>query len=191
METWRIANATNAHDAVLSQLSAGAGLVTYNGHSHHWQWAITDESPNADPNWLLGLYDTDILSNKDRYFINLSMTCLTSQFQKPAFSGTVLDERMLLNPNGGAVSVWGPAGLSVAYGHDLLQRGFYEALWAAPPLTAKVGALIEAGNIELLTQGACCQDTLKTFLLLGDPLTTVRAYPNAIPEVYLPIIKKN
>lgn len=189
-QTWRISSAVQARTDVLNQLSAGAGLVTYNGHSHHWQWAITDESANADPNSLLGLYDTDLLTNKNRYFIGLSMTCLTSQFQKPAFSGTVLDERLLLNPNGGSIAQWGPAGLSVAYGHDLLQRGFYEALWSAPPLTAKMGALIEAGNVALLTEGACCQDTLKTFLLLGDPLTTVRVYPSAIPELYLPLIRK-
>lgn len=189
-QSWRIPNAVQAHSDVIARLSAGAGLVTYNGHSHHWQWAITDESPSADPNSLLGLYDTDLLTNKNRYFIGLSMTCLTSQFQKPAFSGTVLDERLLLNTNGGAVAQWGPAGLSVAYGHDLLQRGFYEALWSAPPLTAKMGALIEAGNVALLTEGACCQDTLKTFLLLGDPLTTVRVYPGAIPELYLPLIRK-
>lgn len=190
VEGWRIEDALRARNEVLTQLNAGAGLVTYNGHSHHWQWAITDESPNADPNWLLGLYDTDTLANKNRNFVSLSMTCLTAQFHKPAFSGTVIDERLLLNSTGGAVAVWGPAGLSVAYGHDLLQRGFYNALWAAPPLTAKIGALIEAGNIELLTQGTCCQDTLKTFLLLGDPLMTVRAYPKAVTALYLPIVSR-
>lgn len=190
LESWRIEDALRARTEVLAQLSAGAGLVTYNGHSHHWQWAITDESPNADPNWLLGLYDTDTLTNKERYFVSLSMTCLTAQFHKPAFSGTVLDERMLLNANGGSVATWGPAGLSVAYGHDLLQRGFYNALWTAPPFTAKIGALIEAGNTELITQGTCCQDTLKTFLLLGDPLMTVRAYPNEIPQIYLPFVQR-
>lgn len=189
-QRWRITDAAQARNDVIAQLSAGAGLVTYNGHSHHWQWAITDERPNADPNWLLGLYDTDLLSNKNRYFVGLSMTCLTSQFQKPAFSGTVLDERLILNASGGAVALWGPAGLSVAFGHDLLQRGFYDALWSAPPLTAKMGALIEAGSIALLTEGSCCQDTLKTFLLLGDPLTTVRVYPSAIPELYLPLIRR-
>ncbi len=190
LEPWRIEDATQVRSAVISQLSAGAGLVAYNGHSHHWQWAITDERPNVEQNWLLGLYDTDTLANKDRYFVNLSMTCLTSQFQKPAFSGTVIDERLFLNPNGGAVAVWGPSGLSVAYGHDILQRGFYKALWNAPPFTAKIGALIEAGNVELLTQSACCQDTLKTFLLLGDPLTTVQVYPSAIPQLYLPLVQR-
>lgn len=189
-ETWRITDAAQAFRSVLRKLSAGAGIVVYNGHSHQWQWAVTDESADANPDYLLGLYDTDALTNRNRYFINLSMTCLTSQFHKPAVSGTVLDERMLLNPNGGAIAVWGPAGLSVAYGHDFLQRGFFEALWDAPAGTARMGELLEAGYTKLLTEDSCCQDTAKTFLLLGDPLTTVRAYPDKIEGIYIPVVHK-
>jgi len=187
-EPWRITDAAQAFRTVLQKLSAGAGVVVYNGHSHQWQWAVTDEAADANPDYLLGLYDTDALTNQDRYFINLSMTCLTSQFHKPALSGTVLDERMLLNPNGGAIAVWGPAGLSVAYGHDFLQRGFFEALWSAPSGTAHIGELIEAGYTKLLTEDSCCQDTAKTFLLLGDPLTKARAYPDKIEGIYIPLV---
>ena len=189
-EPWRMNSAQQAFNAVVDALSAGAALVTYNGHSHQWQWAVTDETPNASPDYLFGLYDADILSNQDRYFINLSMTCLTSQFQKPALSGTTVDERLLLNPTGGAIAVWGPAGLSVAFGHDLLQRGFHEHLWAAPPLSATLGELLEAGYTKLVTESACCQDTAKTFLLLGDPLTKARAWPDALTGIYLPLINR-
>jgi len=189
-QPWRITDATLAFKAVVNALSGGAALVTYNGHSHQWQWAVTDESPDANPDYLLGLYDTDGLANKDKYFINLSMTCLTSQFQKPALSGTTIDERLLLNPNGGAIAIWGPAGLSVAYGHDLLQRGFYEELWNAPPLSAPIGQLLEAGYTKLITESACCQDTAKTFLLLGDPLTKARVWPDALTGIYLPLVNR-
>lgn len=189
-EPWRITDAAQALRSVMQNLSTGAGVVVYNGHSNQWQWAVTDESADANPDYLLGLYDTDALTNRNRYFISLSMTCLTGQFHKPALSGTVLDERMLLNPNGGAIAVWGPAGLSVAYGHDFLQRGFFEALWQAPPGTARIGELIEAGYIKLLTEDTCCQDTAKTFLLLGDPLTKARAYPSEINGLYLPTIRR-
>ena len=57
------------------------------------------------------------------------MTCFTSQFFEPADSGTVLDERAFVHPDVGAAAVWGPAGLSVATGHDDLQYGFHRALW--------------------------------------------------------------
>lgn len=189
-EPWRIADATAAFNAVINNLSAGAGAVIYNGHSHQWQWAVTDEDAAADPDYLLSLYDPDRLRNQDSYFINLSMTCLTGQFPKPATSGTVLDERMFLNPTGGAIAVWGPAGLSVAYGHDFLQRGFFNKLWSSPPESLRVGELLEAGYTELLNESTCCEDTAKTFLLLGDPLTTARIYPNDIYGLYLPIIDR-
>ncbi len=185
-QPWRNANATTIKTDILSTLSAGAGLVIYNGHSHHWQWAITD--PALPESWMLGLYDTDLLSNYDALSITLSMTCYTAQFPKPAISGTVLDERNFLNPRGGSVAVWGPTGLSVAHGHDALQRGFYAALWAAPPMQAKLGELLAAGYNELLTKSTCCQDALKTFVLLGDPFTPARLLvPNSL---YLPIVNR-
>ena len=183
-QPWRNANANTIKTDILSKLSAGAGLVVYNGHSHHWQWAITD--PALPENWMLGLYDTDLLTNYDALSITLSMTCYTSQFPKPAVSGTVLDERNFLNAKGGSVAVWGPAGLSVAHGHDSLQRGFYKALWAAPPMQAKLGELLAAGYNELLTKSTCCQDALQTFVLLGDPLTPARLI--APDNIFLPIV---
>lgn len=190
-EPWRIADAPAALNAVIENLSYGAGVVSYNGHSNQWQWAVTDESnPAAEQNYLLGLYDTDALSNTDRYFISMSMTCLTGQFHKPALSGTVIDERMLLNPRGGAVAVWGSTGLSVAYGHDLLQKGFFEKLWSTPSQTARLGELIEAGYAKLRGEQGCCQDTLKTFTLFGDPLTLVKVRPERVEGLYLPIIAR-
>ena len=187
---WHYSDATQIHRTVLNTLSGGAGVVVYNGHSHQWQWAVTDESVAANPDYLLGLYDTDALSNRDKYFIGLSMTCLTGQFHKPATSGTVLDERMFLNPRGGAVAVWGPAGLSVAHGHDYLQRGFFEKLWSSPAGSLKIGELIEAGYVELASDSTAPQDPAKTFLLLGDPLTTARVYPDEIHGIYLPTISR-
>lgn len=183
VQTWRVHSAAGAKAAALNVLNAGAGLVTYNGHAHQWQWARFDSDPSVDG--FLALYDTDTLTNNDRFFITLSMTCLTAQFHKPADSGTVLDERQLLNPNGGAVAVWGPSGLSVVHGHDALQHGFHRALWNAPPMTARLGELIEAGYTELLTKHACCQDALQTFLLLGDPLTPTRI--ELANFIYLPL----
>ncbi|MEZ4677246.1 MAG: C25 family cysteine peptidase [Caldilineaceae bacterium] len=174
----------------MQTLSAGAGVVVYNGHSHQWQWAVTDETAGATPDYLLSLYDTDALTNKDSYFIGLSMTCLTGQFQKPASSGTVLDERMLLNPSGGAVAVWGPAGLSVAHGHDYLQRGFFRKLWNSSAGSLRIGELVEAGYMELFSDSSAPQDPTKTFLLLGDPLTKVQVYPEDIYGIYLPTISR-
>ena len=144
--------------------------------------ASTD--PQKSPPYLLGLYDTDGLTNGARMPIVIEMTCLTSAFQQPAYSGTTLDERLVLHPAGGAIATWGPTGLGIAHGHDALQRGFYRALWSTPAGTATLGELTLAGYRELFLRGSCCQDTLRTFALLGDPLTRARVQP--LSRVWVP-----
>jgi hypothetical protein len=175
-------DAVRAHDRTLALLNQSAALVNYVGHSSQYQWAVTD--PQKTPPYLLGLYDPDDLTNGARLPIVLAMTCLTSAFQTPNYSRTTLDERWLIKPNGGAVAIWGPTGFGVAHGHDAMQRGFYRALWAAPPQSATLGQLTSAGYLELFTAGTCCQDTLATFALLGDPLTKARVQP--AQRVFLP-----
>jgi hypothetical protein len=182
---WREPDAARALTRTLELLNQGAGLVAYEGHSHQWQWAVTDAT--REPSYLLGLYDTDDLTNVGQPSIVLELTCLTSAFQTPAFSGTTIDERLLL-AKGGAVAVWGPTGLGVAHGHDLLAQGFFTALWAAPPQRAQLGALVRSGELELFTHGTCCQDTLRTFVLLGDPLTPARVMP--AKRTYLPVVDR-
>jgi hypothetical protein len=178
----RVKDAREARARTLAALNQGAGLVNYIGHSHTWQWAVTD--PAVTPSYLLGLYDVDALTNGDKLPIVLEMTCLTSAFQQPAYSGTTLDERLVLHPGGGAIATWGPTGLGIAHGHDALQRGFYRALWNRPAGTVTLGELTLAGYRELFMRGSCCQDTLRTFALLGDPLTRARVQP--LSRVWMP-----
>ena len=181
-----IADAREARARTLAALNGGAGLVNYIGHSHAWQWAVTD--PAVTPSYLLGLYDVDALTNGDRLPIVLEMTCLTSAFQQPAYSGTTIDERLVLHPGGGAIATWGPTGLGITHGHDALQRGFYRALWSRPAGTATLGELTLAGYRELFMRGSCCQDTLRTFALLGDPLTRARVQP--LQRVWVPGVSR-
>lgn len=173
-DPWREPDAAKARQRVQAAISAGVGLVNYTGHSNHWRWAVTDDS---ETNHLLSLFEADTLTNGKRLPIVLGMTCWTSAFQTPAVSGTTLDERLLLHTGGGAVAVWGPAGLGVSHGHEALQRGFYRALWNAPPMQATLGTLTLGGYLELLTRSACCQDAVQTYVLLGDPLTPARVRP--------------
>lgn len=193
-DPWAGSSGMNGHEADAAQayrrtqdaLSRGAALVNYVGHSHHWQWAVTDAS--ALPGHLLGLYDVDKLANAGKLPIVLEMTCLTGAFQTPAVSGTTLDERLLLHPTGGAIAVWGPTVLGVSHGHEQLQRGFYAALWDGRLQRPSLGDLVQAGYLELYTRGGCCQDTLRTFVLLGDPLTVPRVL---VPRrVFLPHVQR-
>jgi hypothetical protein len=183
-QPWREASAARARQRTLAAWGRGAALITYTGHSHHWQWATTDLA--SEPSYLLGLFDADELANGARLPVVLAMTCLTSAFQTPAHSGTTLDERLLLNPNGGAVAVWGSTGLGVARGHEALQRGFVRAHWAAPG-GATLGALTLAGYRELASSTGGGHEALRTYALLGDPLTPLRM--EAAHTTWLPLVR--
>lgn len=171
-------------------LNSGAGIVTYTGHSNHWQWAVTDTSQVAQifDARLFGLYDAGRLNNLSMPFIALSMTCYTSQFAKPAPDPKTLDEDLFIHHNGGAVATFGSSGLSVVSSHDTLQIGFYRLLWSSPPQKAKLGALINAAYMEVIKSGANL-DVNRTFLLLGDPFTPARVEPFTI--LHLPEIRKD
>ena len=195
---WREPDAVRAHQRTLAAFNGGAAIINYVGHSNQQQWAVTD--PASDPNYLLWLYDADDnLTNRSQLPILLEMTCLTSAFQQPVYSGTTIDERLLLNPSG-AAAIWGSTGLGIAHGHDLLQKGFYAALWksrqdvgdpvpgAQNITSASLGTLTTAGYLELFSHGVCCQDALRTYVLLGDPSTVVRAQTGA--AVYLPFVRR-
>ncbi len=192
-ERGRTSLARAIRERTIEAASQGAGLFTFQGHANTWQIARLDYSV-AEPSHILGMFDTDRFRNRDELFIALQMTCLTAQFAKPAASGTVFDERLFLNPDGGAVAVWGPTGLSVVQGHDRLQRGFHEALWQLEqvrgPLQAPLGELTQAGYTSLFTSSSNGYglDPLRTFVLLGDPLTRARVYA---PETvsHLPIVR--
>ena len=123
-----------------------------------------------------------VCTNRNQLFVSLSMTCYTAQFSKPAALPITIDENMIISRGGGAVAVWGPAGLSVAHGHDTLQKGFYDKLRTQPPQKAKMGALAQAGYTAVASSAsasACCGDVNYTFLLLGDPFTPLRLQPGA------------
>lgn len=182
----RVAVPELARAQALAALNAGPSLVVYSGHSNQFQMAVTD--PSVTPSYLLGLFDADGLTNGGRLPIMLQMTCLTGAFQTPANSGTSIDERFLLAPNGGAAAVWGATGLGVSNGHDALQRGFLQALARAPAQRGQLGGLVQAGYLELFANGGCCEDALRTFSLLGDPRTPARV--EGARRSYVPSVRR-
>lgn len=189
---WRERDPLGALSRAMGAFDNGAAFITFLGHGLQFQWAYTGPplQPGApqDRQYLLGLFEVDALRNHGRLPVVLALSCLTGAFQTPAFTGTSIDERLVVRPDGGAIASWSSTGLGVLYGHDALQRGFYQALWAAPrPLP--LGALTLAGHLELVTASACCQETGNAFTLLGDPLTAPRV--NLAGEsLYLPITRR-
>ncbi len=187
-EPWRISSTAAARQSAIDQINGGVGLVVYNGHSNHWQYAILESTSGDTP--LLSIADVGLLANTNKPFVGLSMTCYTSAFARPANEGT-LDELFVRKANGGAVAMWGPAGLTVAHGHDYLQKGFITRLRTSAPYSQRMGDLVEAGYTSLLTSPlTSALDALKTFLVLGDPLTKVRINGGGSEPLFLPAVRR-
>lgn len=175
-----------AYSRTRSLLNGGAALVNYIGHGYVTQWGVTDVA--ASPNTLLSLYDPDSFTNSANMPIVLSMTCLTSAFQAPNFYSTSIDERLLIRREGGAVATWGSSGEGVVLGHRALQRGFYQALWRGLPAQPSVGELAQAGYAELLSSDPTAGSAIRTFLILGDPLTPARVAQ--ADHMFLPLVTR-
>ena len=185
-DPWREPDPARARLRAIEEFKQGPGIVTFNGHSNHFQWATTDRS--LEHPYLFGTNDIFELKNIDQLSIVLEMTCYTSQFTYISTSGTTLDERLLRHTDGGAVAVWGSAGLGVAHGHDELMKGFQKALWSRPAMSAKMGELVTSGYNRLFTHGTCCKDSQKVYVLLGDPLMPALVW--APDRNYIPIVQK-
>ncbi len=185
-EHWREPDAQLARARLTTALEAGAGLLIYTGHASQFEWAQI--GPNQEAN-LLFIDEPLDLRNGTRLPIVLAMTCMSSAFHTPTVRGTSLDEQWLLNPNGGAVAVWGPTGLGVSNGHDALQRGWLHALRTRPNQVS-LGELSLAGYAELRAShsGAEERSALRTFALLGDPFTPARV--QGMSQVLMPIIRR-
>jgi hypothetical protein len=191
-EPWREADPLRALAGTMGLFNNGAAVLQFVGHGLQFQWAYTGpplrpDEP-TDKQFLLGLFSADELRNRSRLPVVLALTCLTGSFQIPAFSGTSIDERLVVQPEGGAIAAWSSTGLGVLYGHEALLRGFYRALWASPG-GARLGELAQAGYLELFTAERCCQETSSTFVLLGDPLTAPQVELD-VEALHLPLTRR-
>jgi hypothetical protein len=186
IDPWREPNAEQARLRTIQALKKGPILTVFNGHANHFQWAST--IPTLPKPFLFGTNDIDEIQNLDRLGIVIELTCLTAQFVHLSTSGTTIDERFQRHAAGGAVAIWGSSGFTVAYGQQPLIRGFHKALWREPAVYQRLGELVTAGYFELFSYAVCCQETRKSYLLLGDPLT-----PAFIPtkqKIHLPIVNR-
>jgi hypothetical protein len=185
----------------------GASFIVYIGHSNEQRmgkFEVSDAYANAF------LYDFEVqnLTNVDTLPIVLQMTCLTGSFHKHAITGqsdpgkqSYLDEALVLQEgNKGAIATWSSTGLGVMYGHQPLLSGFFTRYWSkfSNQNPTVIGDAATAGYLQLHTEtGTNAEDSLRTYSILGDPLTRGRAFSpqhiartNVKPGVYLPLMAR-
>jgi hypothetical protein len=153
-------SASEARSELLSGLQAGLRLVNYIGHGAPDRLASEG---------LLRVSDVSGLWNGERLPVLAGMTCLIGRYENPGSDS--LSERLVLQPDGGAIAVWSPTGMSLNAEARILDQTFFEALFAAEQPVLGV-TLLQAqqayknrGNEQFM---------LDIYNLLGDPALRVR-----------------
>lgn len=141
-------------------LDEGAVLLNYMGHASPFQ--LADEG-------LLTMADAGDLNTAPRLPVFAAFTCLAGMFE--ASGVRVIGEGMLLQPDGGAVAVWAPTGLSEQAQAKILDEALVRALFANG--TRPLGAALQQAQREFITRGGSAF-ILDIYNLLGDPALRVK-----------------
>jgi hypothetical protein len=161
--------------AVLNAFNEGNLIFNYIGHSSQIQYG-NDRFFRTD--------NLPLLNNNDKPSINIIMSCMEGYYIDPRRPGTTnyvdsLGEQFVRYANGGAVASWSSAGMSVASGHDQMNRGFFRAVFTDQDVT--LGEAIHKGLFRLWQYGNF-QDLLYTYHLFGDPALRIQKTLLARPD---------
>ncbi|MHB8080344.1 MAG: C25 family cysteine peptidase, partial [Candidatus Krumholzibacteriia bacterium] len=144
--------------AVIDSLNTGHyALVNHIGHGFFYDLSVGDAT--------LGLKDAAGLHNRNSYFVLNSLNCSSS-----AFDYNCILERLILNPDGGAVATIGSARAAFPVTASQYQREFYAALFRDG--IHEVGEAVAACRLPFAGLTAANTPerwTHMTLTLLGDP----------------------
>jgi hypothetical protein len=163
-----------ARAAIRRRFVGGELLISYMGHSSHSQWAHEV---------LLHRDGVPDLHSGGNLPVVLSMTCYTAAFQFPSYAP--LDERLVVEPNGGAVAAWGATGSAVATGHRHLAEGFLDGVQSHDLVS--LGAAVHSGYLRLYNKAPTNRDLIDTYVLLGDPAMRLNRFTGTVHYTYLPL----
>lgn len=141
----------------------GTLILNYIGHASVRRWSHETIFTPAD---------FPYLNNDDQLPVILSLDCLDGYWSSPSdFAGQAMIEEIIRQNNTGAIGAFSPTGLGVSTGHDVLHKGFYDALmvegiWGLGPAAqnAKLWLFATGQNMDLI----------HTFTVFGDPALEIR-----------------
>jgi hypothetical protein len=148
--------------------SSGSMIVHYSGHGSVPNWAAEDIFNN---NGAANLDNSGMLP----FFV--SMTCLNGYFVDP--DQTSLAETLLRSADIGAIAALMPTGMTTADIQHILDTALFDATFNKD--IRKLGPAISTAKQTLLANGTNYEDVSKTFLLFGDPATTLKVTVPRMP----------
>lgn len=154
-------------DQINQAITEGTFLVNYIGHGNEFQW--------MDENTLDTAFVSN-LTNRFRLPIFVTATCQFGRYDDPDFfSGS---ERLLLDPNGGAIALLTTTRPVFASSNRLVNEAFHENIFRR-----ENGQHLRLGDIIRITKNQSLRGPRnRNFALLGDPMLTLQ-YPDFIATI--------
>ncbi len=148
-------------------ISEGTFLVNYIGHGNEFQWM---NEATLDTTFISGL------TNRFRLPIFVTATCQFGRYDDPDFfSGS---ERLLLDPNGGAIALLTTTRPVFASSNRLVNEAFHENIFRR-----ENGQYLRLGDIIRLTKNQSLRGPRnRNFALLGDPMLMLQ-YPDFLATI--------
>jgi len=165
-----------AGQAILAGINAGKLIVNYIGHGSATRWGTSTEG-------MFSTGDVAGLTNTGKLPIMLPMTCMDGYYIYNFSSLESMAEVITKADNKGAIASWSATGYGTTYGHDFLDKGFFEAVFLGGNGEITLGEATNAGKLNLWASGTNL-DLMDTYLLFGDPATRVALRFNAVDDSY-------
>jgi uncharacterized repeat protein (TIGR01451 family) len=142
-----------AHDALLSSLAQGVGITHYFGHGGPQAWSNEQ---------LLDVGDAESLSGPGSVF--LTWAC-EAQFYQYLW-GPSVNQALVLNPSGGALASFGPAGITDVSAQAAFYTRLYRELKGSQ---VTLGEAIRRAKAKSVARDPRTLAVVSGFNLLGDP----------------------
>jgi hypothetical protein len=158
-----------AHDAILQAINQGRLVINYTGHAGTQLWASEN---------LFRTADLPSLTNTGKLPFMVPMTCAEGYFIWPKPSGndySSLAESVVRLAGRGAIASFSPTGFGLTTGHDLLDRGLFQAIFANHQ--QQVGIATTQAKLYLTAHSSNNQYLVETYMLFGDPALRLQTLP--------------
>lgn len=166
---------SDARAAIQKAINEGKIIVDYVGHAYYAGWA--DEG-------LFTTSDIPALENQNKLPIILAMTCLDGYYISPyqySSDREAMAEVITRAQGKGAIASWSPTGFGDIKGHDVLNRGFFKAVFSNGVRT--IGEATQSSKLDLWSSGYNLY-LLDTYLLFGDPANRIALNFTAVTDTY-------
>ena len=157
--------------AIVNAINDSRLMISYVGHSTPYQWAFSPTLLHKD--------QVDTLNNTGKLAFFVPMTCYDGYFIIPSSTGSdnsSIGEVVARAPDKGAVASWSPTGLGVANGHDILEKGLFEAIFYDD--VTQIGPATTQAKYHLYANSMTFRELIDTYLLFGDPYTILQVAIN-------------